>query len=219
MTDSVAEEQGTEVGAYEEFNKIEVEKHVSTIILDYHPWVAKGQEYLNLDRHDKLDILWYMITDDDTPVEEASEDFFLTDMAGVFDEMGDEFDCRRKTAHQFGNVGKVRWVDVEGHNYTGIFDGGSDTGYARLSSQFPVRVENENSEFMNPSIALKFLRDGVDSGNIMANAAPFGQSSFNFFENSLNSLLKLEDFNLNLDDRPDVQHIAKHIKTETGFFQ
>lgn len=217
MSDSMDEEQGTEVGAYEEFNYIEVEKHVSTIILDFHPWVAKGQEYLSLDRHDKLEILWKKIEEDDTPIEEAEGSFFLADMAGVFDEQGDEFDCRHKTAHQFGNIGKVRWVDLQGHNYTGIFNGGSDTGFARLSSQFPVRVENEHSEFMNPSIALKFLRDGVDSANIMANATPFGQSSFNFFENSLHSLLEFDD-DFNMDDRPDIQLIAKHIKPETGFF-
>ena len=42
-------------------------------------------------------------------------------MSTVFDEHGDEMECRNKTLHSQGNVGKVFWVDVGGHNYTGIF--------------------------------------------------------------------------------------------------
>jgi len=39
---------------------------------------------------------------------------------------------------------------------------------------------------MTPSIGLKFLRDGVDSGNVMA-AANDAQDSFNFFKSSMDS--------------------------------
>jgi len=42
---------------------------------------------------------------------------------------------------------------------------------------------------MNPTIALKFLRDGVLSANAVANHNVEGQLSYNFFENSLHSNL------------------------------
>jgi len=102
--------------------------------------VAKGQHYLSLDRQDKLDIIWHKIVEDDRPAETAPLTFFHTDMKTTFDEWGDEYDCRERTAHWFGNIGKVRWVDQGGHSYTGIFNGGSDTGVARLSWEFPVEV-------------------------------------------------------------------------------
>lgn len=94
------------------------------IILDLHPWVAKGAEYLSLSRDDKAAILWNKITEDQTPnPNPGSEDdfFLLTDLSPIFDEWGDEFECRIKTAHSLGNVGKVRWIDLGGHDYTGIF--------------------------------------------------------------------------------------------------
>lgn len=59
------------------------------------------------------------------------------DMNTVFDESGDEFDCRLKTVHPQGNVGKAEWKDLGGHDYTGIFQG-ADTGFVRLSTQRPV---------------------------------------------------------------------------------
>jgi len=145
--------------------------------------VAKGAKYLSLDRESKLEILWNKITEDDRTAEEASLKlkFFFTDMKQAFDEMGDEFDCREKTVHQFGNVAKVRWVDLEGHPYTGIFNGGSKTGLARLSWQVPPELLFLfGGADKASSMALKFLRDGIDSGNIMG-SSNHQQTSWNFF--------------------------------------
>ena len=50
------------------------------IILDLHPWVAKGAEYLSLSRVDKAAILWDKITEDQTPNQNPGDldnDFFL----------------------------------------------------------------------------------------------------------------------------------------------
>ena len=58
--------------------------------------------------------------------------FFRVDVDRTFDEHGDEFDCRVKATHAQGNVGKASWVDLEGHDYTGIFQG-ADSGFVRLS--------------------------------------------------------------------------------------
>ena len=50
-----------------------------------------------------------------------------------------------------------------------MFKGG-DTGFVRLSPVTPVNERVRSSKpKMNPSISLKFLRNRVDSGNIVAN--------------------------------------------------
>jgi len=61
-------------------------------------------------------------------------------------------------------VGKIEWVDLGNHPYTGIFKG-ADTGYVRFSSAVPV---DTTTKAMTPGMAVKFLRDGVDSANFVA---------------------------------------------------
>jgi hypothetical protein len=43
------------------------------------------------------------------------------DLVGVFDEFGDEFDCRPKNAHPQGQVAKAEWRNLGGHAYTGVY--------------------------------------------------------------------------------------------------
>jgi len=61
-----------------------------------------------------------------------ADKFLEQSMPSVFDEEGDEFDCRVKSIHSTGNVAKIFWVSEENHVYTGIFRGG-DSGFVRLS--------------------------------------------------------------------------------------
>jgi hypothetical protein len=65
-----------------------------------------------------------------------------TDISTVFFEFGDEMECRHKTLHSTGNVGKVFWVDNGEHDYTGIFQGG-DAGFIRFSSTNKVVAPGE----------------------------------------------------------------------------
>ena len=96
-------------------------------------------------------------------------------------------ECRKKVLHSQGNVGKARWEDLGGHPYTGIFNGGADTGFVRLSTVAPI---DPDVVWMHPTMAVKFLRDGVDSANSVANLNFMGQPSFNFFESSLSTVLE-----------------------------
>ena len=95
----------------------------------------------------------------------------------AFDEFGDEFDCRLKHLHSQGNVGQATWVSLGTHSYTGMFTG-ADTGFARLSTLRPIIppefAHTTNGFVMNPTIALKFLRDGMDSANAFGNMGLFG---------------------------------------------
>lgn len=99
-TDSIHQEHGFWVGAGEHVSQIDITNQQSSIIVSLHPWEAKGAKYLSLDRDWKEWILWQKIISDPTINEAApSEEFFNIDLSGVFDEFGDEFDCRVKTAH------------------------------------------------------------------------------------------------------------------------
>jgi hypothetical protein len=76
-------------------------------------------------------------------------------------------------------VGKVEWIDLGNHSYTGIFKG-ADTGYVRISSAAPVDTKTPN---MKPGMGVKFLRDGVDSANFVAMFGVDGQETLNIFAN------------------------------------
>ena len=75
-------------------------------------------------------------------------------------------------------MGKVEWLDLGGHPYTGIFKG-ADSGYVRMSTAMPV---DKNTHKITPGMGLKLLRDGVDSANLFAMFSMDGKDSFNFFE-------------------------------------
>lgn len=87
--------------------------------------------------------------------------------------------CRNKGIHCVGSTGKVKFVPNESnHLYTGIFKG-AEHGIIRLSVAKPtIPVMKE----MAPGMGLKFLRDGVDSANLVAMYSVDGQPSFNYFE-------------------------------------
>merc|ERR1739844_565160 len=146
-----------------------------------HNWVTKSTTYLALPRAAKHEIMWQQITADSSSGNWHSYQHFEVEPRACFDEQGDEFDCRKKTFHGVGNVAKATWVSLGDHPYTGMFRGG-DTGFVRLSSTFEVDNANQH---MAPGIGIKFLRDGIDSANIIAEFCMDGQDSLNFFEHSL----------------------------------
>jgi hypothetical protein len=188
----------SKVSALQSVSKLPLENSVSSIVLQHHPWTAKGPSYLKLSSAEKGAILWDKIREDDTMQEAVPiEEFFKIDMHSVFDEIGDEMDCRLKTKHSQGQVSKVAWVSTKDHLYTGIFEG-AETGFVRLSTSEPV-IDPDNADpetlVMQPSIAVKFLRNGIDSANALGNLNQFGQKSYNFFESSLSSII--------LDDTSD----------------
>merc|ERR1712029_59516 len=87
---------------------------------------------------------------------------------------------RYKYIHTVGTVGQVEWEDLGGHSYSGIFNGGSVNGWARLSqAKEPSPPALETA----PGLGLKFLRDGIDSANLVAMYSVNGQESWNFFKN------------------------------------
>ena len=144
----------------------------------------KGDEYISLTRQAKSDKIWGKITENSEMGKWHFTETLFVGQNEVFDTAGDEFDCswtgcRNKTIHSQGNVGKVEWIDLGNHPYTGIFKGG-DSGYVRMSSAAPVDTKTPN---MKPGMGVKFLRDGVDSANFVAMFGVDGQETLNIFAN------------------------------------
>jgi len=86
---------------------------------------------------------------------------------------------RKKYIHSIGTVGQVEWRNLGDHPYTGIFEGASQ-GIVRFSL---AKEPSESALNTAPGMGLKFLRDGVDSANLVAMYSVDGQESWNFFAN------------------------------------
>lgn len=76
-----------------------------------------------------------------------------------------------KWIHSVGAVGAVKFIPVENsEGYTGIFKG-AQYGIIRFSTSLSYNTSKASPNGargnFNPSIALKFLRNGVPSANIL----------------------------------------------------
>jgi len=83
---------------------------------------------------------------------------------------------RTKYIHSVGTVGKVKFVSNGKHPFTGVWEG-AQHGLIRCSSAV------EPVDYIAPGFGLKFLRDGIDSADLVAlysvNGTP---GDWNFFE-------------------------------------
>ena len=70
-------------------------------------------------------------------------------------------------------------MPTEGHPYTGLYQVTSDALLRLSESGFDL----PEITGLNPSLAMKFTRDGMYSVNMLANVAFEQSNSFNFFEN------------------------------------
>jgi len=150
--------------------------------------------YLALSAQEKADRLWKNCLDDSTSAPWFSSldqglKLIAEPMCPVFrtggDELPEEGDgrTRAKVIHTVGVVGRVEWRDAGGHNFSGIFKG-AQHGLVRLS--LALKPDNE---ILNtaPGMGLKFLRDGMDSANLVAMYSVDGQESWNFFKNDFSN--------------------------------
>jgi len=102
-------------------------------------------------------------------------------MNDSFDWPGDAFQinwrgvpARGKWIHTVGSIAKVKFV-AKSNPFTGIFQG-ADYGYVRLSSAH----DPANPVGVAPGMGLKFLRDGVDSANLVSMYSVNGNPKGNF---------------------------------------
>jgi hypothetical protein len=114
---------------------------------------------------------------------------FTESMEPTFDTVGDElpggqvYGTRAKYIHTVGSLAKVKFVSNGSHPYTGVFKG-TDQAYARLSFAKEPSPKSLNTA---PGMGLKFLRDGIDSGNMVAMISVDGHDSWNFFKDDFSN--------------------------------
>lgn len=94
---------------------------------------------------------------------------------------------RPKINHSQGTVALVSWEDLGGHPYTGLYEG-SDMGLIRLSEGNFILPEAPG---LTPTLAIKFLRDGMESVNHLANTDFEPSNSWDFFANDFLSRIPL----------------------------
>ena len=117
---------------------------------------------------------------------------FLESMEPTFWSKGDAMPAqelvgiRPKYIHQVGTVGKVEFVH-NGTKYTGMFDT-AQYGYIRLSVAANPSTSFLTPQPLAPGMGLKWLRDGMDSANLVSMYSVNGQpGNWNFFGNDFSN--------------------------------
>jgi len=153
---------------------------------------VSSDSYLTLSAAEKNEIIFANCLEDTS----SADWFSVLEMPGIFIEsmcptlraQGDElpyedgiifYGWRNKYIHTVGAVGQVEWRSQGEHPYTGIFEGASQ-GIVRFSL---AKEPSTSSRSTAPGMGLKFLRDGIDSANLVAMYSVDGQDSWNFFKN------------------------------------
>jgi len=135
--------------------------------------------------------LWDAITEVNTTIcqqFDTLENLFIQNPKESFanvrsDEMPGD---RNKLVHQQGVVAQAEFISNGKHAYTGVFEGADEILIRMSETDFFV---DGVTEAANPSLAFKFLRDGVPSANQFGMVSFEGTDSWNWFENSFMSHL------------------------------
>jgi len=110
----------------------------------------------------------------------------FSDLKPTFDAPGDTLPKgRTKYIHPTGNVAKAEFISEGNHPYTGVFKGAKNVlvrvSVAKSYSTKDKSPKGGASNF-TPGMGMKFLRDGVESANLVAMEAVYGQESWNVFK-------------------------------------
>jgi len=157
---------------------------------------VSSAEYLQLSAKDKMRRIWENCRQDTTSAPWLSTldltGLFTEDMCPTMRTQGDElpwerglgfYKWRKKYIHTVGTVGQVEWRSIGDHPYTGIFQGATQ-GIVRFSMAKEPTASSNNT---TPGLGLKFLRNGMDSANLVAMYSVNGQESWNFFKNNFSN--------------------------------
>ncbi len=113
-----------------------------------------------------------------------------------FDNYSDNFNSsRKKYIHSVGTVGGVEF-QADSNPFTGIFQGCSHVILRLSCAKEPdesAKTATGAYDNFTPGFGIKFLRDGVPSGNTVAMYSVNGQDSWNFFKNDLSNHIPAAD--------------------------
>jgi len=147
-----------------------------------------SDEYIKLSANKKMDRLWSEISHDQTSfgwynIAQVGM-LMMSDLKPTFEAKGDILpEGRKKLIHTVGSIAQAKWISTGNHPYIGVFQGASNFLIRYSIATMPSRLsgnEPAGADFA-PGISLKFLRDGIDSANLVAMFSPSGQPSWNPF--------------------------------------
>ena len=142
-----------------------------------------ANEYYNMiDASEKKSQLWEKIIEDTTMQDYIWADWatqFSGSDSGSFCQNSDEMKRNRlKITHRQGLVAQIRWVPEDGQSYTGFYSDGFEHGYIRFSQTLPL---TDDSTGLLPAVAVKALRNGARSQNVLGMPSFHPTTSWNFF--------------------------------------
>lgn len=155
-------------------------------------------QYNALSRDQKFNKIWKRVNEDRSPYGWYSvfslAKIFFEDMPPTFDFKSDDMpDGRLKLIHSVGAVGLVEFVAEKNESinpYTGIFKGCSHVvlrlSLAKEPDESKKTATGADDNFA-PGFGIKFLRNGIHSGNTVAMFGVNGQASWNFFKNEFSN--------------------------------
>lgn len=170
----------------------------------------RSNEYIKLSAEKKKNLLWSACSAEQKPYGWWSAfnlaRIFFEDMKPSFDNVYDVMpdDDRNKYIHSVGTVGKFVIESEPDQPFTGIFKGCKHV-IGRLSVAKEPSTSNSTKKTPNgavgnftPGMAIKCLRDGIKSANIIVMYSVEGQPSWNFFEKDFTNHIpeKISDFAL-----------------------
>ncbi len=165
------------------------------------------EEYQSLSAKCKQELIWKHVL-----VDERRERFykgfefeslFDQDMNLSYDTVSDSMPKNRlKKTHPVGLTAKIELIAAPDQPYTGLFKG-AKYGIMRISDTTATTPEVPKTA---PGFGIKFLRDGMYSGNAVAMFAFDGQKSFNFFKNRWTTILR--EFNNSCARETIGKHLA-----------
>jgi len=132
---------------------------------------VSSPEYIALSAAEKSEIIWSNVLEDITP----ADWFGVLELPGIFTE------SMCPTLRAPGD--ELPWEEgiiSDGTRYKYIHTVGATKGVVRFSLAKEPSPPGLNTA---PGMGLKFLRDGVDSANLVAMYSVNGQDSWNFFKN------------------------------------
>merc|ERR1711934_233120 len=174
----------------------------------------RHSDYFVQSAYCKQQQIWMKIIEDDTPGQFFdglfSISFFLQNINLAFDFVGDEMPPNRvKVIHPTGTCALFEFVVTTDDNpYTGSLKG-TKYGILRISEVGTVSPDMVPST----SMGLKFLRDGVDAGNMFSLHAFEGHATtFNFLKPVYHTHVTLPENECNLEtSHAKLSQVSKHV--------
>ena len=139
----------------------------------------------------KKELIWKRVTDSDTVnryfVATEFTKMFSEDPNMLYDTVSDTIPLNQlRRIYPRGVTTEVEFIPAANSPYTGIFKGAKHA-VMRIAEFSLTTPELPKSA---PGQSIKFLRDGMSSGNIHTAFAFDGQPSFNFFKNRWSNILR-----------------------------